>query len=249
MSSTKTPADIHIPAHVAIIMDGNGRWALQHGNSERIFGHRNAIKAVRETIETSARIGIKYLTLYTFSTENWQRPKAEVDGLMDLLTYTIGEELDSLVKNNIRLNISGDMKIFRPDLKQKLIESINATKHCNGMTLNLALNYSGRWEIIDTVFRIAEKVSKGDIRPGDINENLFSEYICNNIPDPDLMIRTGGDYRISNFLLWQLAYTELYFTPVLWPDFSKEHLMEAINDFNRRERRFGKTSDQITHNN
>ena len=248
MSSINTPADIHIPAHVAIIMDGNGRWALQQGNSERIFGHRNAIRAVRETIETSARIGIKYLTLYTFSTENWQRPKTEVDGLMDLLTYTIGEELNSLVKNNIRLNISGDMDVFRPALKQKLTEAINATKHCGRMTLNLALNYSGRWEIADTAQRIAEKVSKGEILPADINENLFSEYIS-NIPDPDLMIRTGGDYRISNFLLWQLAYTELYFTPVLWPDFSTEHLMEAINDFNCRERRFGKTSDQITHNN
>jgi len=248
MSSINTPADIRIPDHVAIIMDGNGRWALQHGNSERIFGHRNAIKAVRETIETSARIGIKYLTLYTFSTENWQRPKAEVDGLMDLLTYTIGEELESLVKNNIRLNISGNMDAFRPALKQKLTEAINATDHCCGMTLNLALNYSGRWEIADTALRIAEKVNNGEILPADINENLFSEYISNNIPDPDLMIRTGGDYRISNFLLWQLAYTELYFTPVLWPDFSTEHLMEAINDFNRRERRFGKTSDQLTHN-
>lgn len=238
------------PIHVAIIMDGNGRWALQRGEKERLFGHRNAVKALRETVEAAAEAGVKYLTLYAFSTENWQRPKDEIDGLMSLLLSSLENELDSLLKNNVRLRVIGDIENLGTTLACKLRESCEKTSGCTGLVLVLALSYSGRWEISRTASALAEKVQSGLLRPEEITQELFSRSLQNSdIPDPDLLIRTGGEYRVSNFLLWQIAYSELYFTPVLWPDFDKTCFFEAIEDFRHRERRFGKTSDQISHNN
>lgn len=220
-------------------MDGNGRWAQKQG-VKRIFGHQNAIEAVRNVTEGSAELGVKFLTLYAFSTENWDRPKYEVDGLMSLLVNTIKDELPTLQKNNIRLATIGDTEGLPEGAQKRLAEAIELTSSNSGMVLILALNYSGRWDLIQAVNSILEK-GKEHIEPSDIDEHLSTI----GIPDPDLLIRTSGEMRISNFLLWQLAYTELHFTDVLWPDFRKKDLFEAIISYQQRERRFGKTSDQV----
>ena len=233
-----------LPGHVAVIMDGNGRWAKKKGNS-RIFGHKNGVVAVRETAEAAAELGIKYLTLYAFSTENWSRPKKEVDALMTLLVSTLNEETPTLLKNNITLASIGDVSRLTDKVAGQLKAAIEKTSHNTGLKLILALNYSGRWEIIDAVNRIMGDVTAGklDVR---LTAEVFSNYLnTGNIPDPELLIRTSGEYRVSNFLLWQMAYTELYFTPTLWPDFRKEDFYKAIVDFQKRERRFGKTSEQL----
>lgn len=235
-----------LPAHIAIIMDGNGRWAKKRGNL-RIFGHQNAVAAVRDTVEACAELGVEYLTLYAFSTENWNRPKFEVDALMSLLVQTILKEKDTLKNNNVKLNAIGNLKSLPTEVKAQLDDTIDYTSVNTGLTLTLALSYSSRWEIIEAVETIARKVENGDVKPGDISEGLFSKHLTtSNMPDPDLMIRTSGEYRISNFLLWQLAYAELYFTDTLWPDFRRDDLYKAIIDYQQRERRFGKTSEQLS---
>jgi undecaprenyl diphosphate synthase len=234
-----------VPSHIAIIMDGNGRWAKKKG-AMRIFGHKNALDAVRNAVEGCAEIGVKYLTLYAFSTENWNRPKDEIDGLMDLLVSAIKDEVPTLQKNKIKLNAIGDIESLPLSCQKNLSESIEKTKGNNHMTLTLALSYSGRWEITKAMKSIASDIESGKLKSSDIDEKLISSYLnTKDLPDPELMIRTSGELRISNFLLWQLAYTELYITDVLWPDFRKTHLFEAIIDFQKRERRFGKTSEQI----
>lgn len=230
----------NLPQHIAVIMDGNGRWAKKQG-AKRLFGHANAIEAVRQTTEGCAELGIKHLTLYAFSTENWNRPKSEVKGLMELLVSTIKKETSTLTKNNIRLSAIGDIKKLPRNCQNELAESIEVTKHNTGLNLNIAISYSGRWEIIEAVKHLLKDVKSGSIEPDDINNELFSDYLCTKgIPDPELLIRTSGEMRISNFLLWQIAYTELYITDVLWPDFRKKHLLEAIESYQKRERRFGK---------
>lgn len=235
-----------LPVHVAIIMDGNGRWAKQKGNM-RIFGHKNGVKAVREVVEAAGEIGIKYLTLYAFSTENWTRPKAEVDALMTLLVTTINTEVGELIKNNVRLKQIGDMKSLPESVQKKLEEAIFKTSHCTGLTLVLALSYSGRSEITNAVAQMLVDAKEGKLTAENVTESLISSYLyTSEIPDPDLLIRTSGEYRISNFLLWQLAYSEMYFTGTLWPDFRKKDLFEAVLDYQQRERRFGKTGDQIS---
>ena len=232
------------PRHVGVIMDGNGRWAKQKGNS-RIFGHRNGITAVRETAEAAAELGIEYLTLYAFSTENWNRPKNEVDVLMSLLASTLDLETPTLMKNNISLAAIGDISRLADKVAAQLQSAIEKTSQNTGLKMILALNYSGRWEIVDAVNRIIADVAAGKLN-GDVNDDLFSEYLnTKNIPDPELVIRTSGEFRISNFLLWQIAYAELYFTNTLWPDFRKEDFYRAISDYQKRERRFGKTSEQL----
>ena len=234
-----------LPEHIAIIMDGNGRWAKQKGQN-RIFGHQNAIKAVRETTEAAAELGIKYLTLYAFSTENWTRPKIEVEALMRLLVKTINQETKTLNKNNIRLFAIGNLESLPKDCYLELQDAIKKTENNTRMTLVLALSYSARWEILNAVQLISEKIKNGEMEAKMINQELFSSYLTTkNMPDPELLIRTSGEYRISNFLLWQIAYAELYFTQKFWPDFRKEDLYEAIINFQGRERRFGKTSEQI----
>ncbi|HAH22320.1 MAG TPA: isoprenyl transferase [Prolixibacteraceae bacterium] len=233
-----------IPRHIAIIMDGNGRWAAQFGN-ERSFGHEHGVEAVRSVVEGAGEIGIDFLTLYAFSTENWSRPKEEVDALMGLLVHAISEETDELKKNNVRLRVIGDVKSLPQNVQDKLNWSIDKLQSCNGLTLVLALSYSSKWEIVEAVKRIAEQVKLGKLEPAEIDYDLMNCFLnTNEMPDPELLIRTSGECRISNFLLWQIAYTELYFTPKLWPDFRKEDLFEAIYDFQNRERRFGKTSQQ-----
>lgn len=235
-----------LPSHIAIIMDGNGRWAKQKGE-KRTFGHENGVKAVRDTVEAAAEIGIKYLTLYAFSTENWNRPKDEVDALMSLLVHTINEETKTLNKNNIRLQAIGDVKSLPTACYNELQEAIENTKNNTHMTLVLALSYSAQWEIINAVKEIAKKIADKKLSPEDITVDVFNDHLCTTgIPDPELMIRTSGEHRISNFLLWQLAYSELYFTDTFWPDFGKEEFYEAVVDYQNRERRFGKTSDQLT---
>lgn len=230
----------NLPEHIAVIMDGNGRWAKKQG-AKRIFGHRNAVEAVRETTEACAELGIKHLTLYAFSTENWNRPKIEVRGLMELLVSTIKKETSTLTKNNVRLTSIGDIEALPKNCQQELQESIELTRNNDGLNLILALSYSGRWEILEAVKDLLKDVKKDTIGLEDINSELFSDYLCTkNIPDPELLIRTSGEMRISNFLLWQIAYTELYITDILWPDFRKEHLYEAIVAYQKRERRFGK---------
>ncbi|MDD3891694.1 MAG: isoprenyl transferase [Bacteroidales bacterium] len=232
-----------LPKHVAIIMDGNGRWAKQKGKP-CIFGHQSGTNAVRATIEAAAEIGVEYLTLYAFSTENWKRPRMEVEALMALLITAINDELDNLVKNEIKLNIIGDIGQLPVSVQKKINVALNATKGCNKMTLTIALSYSGRWEILEAVKRIIKNNPSLDIEA--LTEAKFSKYLStNNLPDPELLIRTSGEYRLSNFLLWQLAYAELYFTKALWPDFNKEEFFGAIIDFQGRERRFGKTSEQL----
>lgn len=246
MSSFKDHIDPNkLPQHIAVIMDGNGRWAKKKG-ALRIFGHRNAIQAVRDVTEGSAELGIKYLTLYAFSTENWSRPKAEVDGLMELLVNTIKQEIGTLMDNNVKLACIGNRASLPKDCQENLQWAIDKTSHNTGMTLMLALSYSGRWEITQAVKSLAVAVKEGKIEPSAINEHLIENYLCTSgIPDPELLIRTSGEMRISNFLLWQIAYTELYITPTLWPDFRRENLYEAIWSYQQRERRFGKTSEQL----
>lgn len=234
-----------LPQHVAIIMDGNGRWAKKQGKN-RIFGHRNGVRAVREASETCAELGVKHLTLYAFSTENWSRPIEEVNALMDLLIRTIKGEVKTLQKNNIRLLTIGNIEQLPKRSQERLKEAMDATKDNTRMDLILALSYSSRWELTDAMKRIAQEVKAGTLDPEAINEQLISDHLSTKgIPDPELMIRTSGEQRISNFLLWQLAYAELHFTEVLWPEFRKEHLYEALISYQQRERRFGKISEQI----
>ncbi|MFT6716737.1 MAG: undecaprenyl diphosphate synthase [Saprospiraceae bacterium] len=236
----------NLPQHVAVIMDGNGRWAKLKGKL-RIFGHRSGVKSVKSTIEAAAKANIKFITLYAFSTENWNRPQDEVDGLMELLVNTIKSETKTLNKNNIRLLSIGDRSKLPDDCQLKLKEAIEETSGNDHMTLVLALNYSAKWEIIEATKNIADQVKRGEINVEDIDNEKFSSVLSTSgIPDPELMIRTSGEHRISNFLLWQLAYAELYFTPVMWPDFSENHFYDAIVSFQSRERRFGKTSEQLT---
>lgn len=235
----------NFPRHVAVIMDGNGRWAKSKGAS-RIFGHKNAIKAVRETTEFCAENGIDYLTMYAFSTENWARPKYEVDGLMNLLVATINDELPTLQKNNVSLKSIGDISGLPAEAQKKLAIGIEKTAQNTGLKLILALNYSGRWDIENAVKSILQAQRAGTISEDDVDSKLIDNHLSTSgVPDPELMIRTSGEMRISNFLLWQLAYTELHFTEVLWPDFRKKHMAEAIEVYQKRERRFGKTSEQI----
>jgi len=237
-----------LPRHVAVIMDGNGRWAKQRGLG-RVMGHQNGVNAVRNLIEATAELGIKYLTIYAFSTENWRRPEGEITALMDLMLQSIRKETETLIKNNIRLRTIGDNNRFGKNIKEKLTETINKTSVCTGLNLVVALSYSSRWEIADAAKRLAVDVKNGTVDSEHINEVKFEEYLNTaGIPDPDLLIRTSGEMRISNFLLWQMAYTELYITDTLWPDFGKEDLFKAVIDYQSRERRFGKISEQIADN-
>ncbi len=237
----------NLPKHIAVIMDGNGRWAKQQGFVDRVFGHRNALKAVKEVIEGCGELGVKYLTLYAFSTENWNRPKAEVDALMMLLVKTIKDELPTMQKNNVRLDTIGATQTLPISSQKELKSAIESTKNNTGLTVILALSYSGKWDIVNATKKLIEKVQKREISIEDITEDLFESSLdTKGIPNPDLMIRTGGDHRISNFMLWQLAYAELFiFEDLFWPDFRREHLQEAILDYQDRERRFGKTSEQL----
>ena len=234
-----------LPQHVAIIMDGNGRWAQQRGN-QRIFGHRNAVAAVRDTVEAAAELGINYLTLYAFSTENWKRPRTEVDALMSLLVSTINAETKTLMDNNVRLFSIGNIQALPVKVQHQLQQTIDLTRKNKGLNLVLALSYSSRWEIINAVQNIAKRIESGELHPNDIDDHLFEQYLgTTGMPEPELLIRTSGEYRLSNFLLWQMAYTELYFTKTLWPDFRREHLYEALLNYQSRERRFGKTTEQL----
>ena len=234
-----------LPSHVAIIMDGNGRWAKEKGQ-ERLFGHYSGVESVRNIVEGCAELGIGYLTLYAFSTENWDRPQDEVTGLMELLVQTIKQEVSTLNKNNIKLHVIGNIKMLPAAARNELEEACDATKNNTGLNLIMALSYSSRWEIIEAVKNIAVEVKNNMLEPGDINHDVFNQHLCTaDFPDPELMIRTSGEFRVSNFLLYQLAYSELYFTDTLWPDFRKENLYEAIFSFQNRERRFGKTSEQL----
>lgn len=236
----------NIPQHIAIIMDGNGRWAKERGMS-RITGHQNGVESVRDIVEACGQINVKYLTLYAFSTENWKRPQDEVSMLMRLLVKALRDETDALHKNNVRLITIGDTSKLPREVQRELDDAIEKTKENTGLTLNLALSYSGRWDILGAVHRIVEEVRSGKITPDEINDSLFSRYLSTyGIPDPDLLIRTSGEMRISNFLLWQLAYTEIYIVSCYWPDFRRDNLYEAIRTFQQRERRFGLVSEQIT---
>lgn len=235
----------NLPRHVAVIMDGNGRWAKRKG-AMRIFGHRNAVQAVRDVTEACGELGIGYLTLYAFSTENWSRPKEEVEGLMELLVKTLKQEIDRLMENHVRLNTIGELSDLPSDCQENLKWAIDQTRHNTGLTLNIALSYSGRWEILQAAKALARDVKAGKVDEKDITDRVFENYLQTpDIPDPELLIRTSGEMRVSNFLLWQIAYTELYITPTLWPDFRKEHLFEAVWSYQQRERRFGKTSEQL----
>jgi undecaprenyl diphosphate synthase len=235
-----------LPSHVAIIMDGNGRWANQRG-LDRIFGHQQGVNAVREIIEAAAELRIKFLTLYAFSTENWGRPDEEVSALMGLMIQSLSNETETLLRNNIRLRAIGDIERLAADVKQILSETINLTAACTGLTLVIAISYSSRWEIAEAARKISHDTIKGIINPDSITEDKFEKYLTTiGIPDPELLIRTSGELRISNFLLWQVAYSEFYFTEKLWPDFGKDDFYDAIIDFQKRERRFGKTSEQVS---
>ncbi len=234
-----------IPEHVAIIMDGNGRWAAKHGKA-RVFGHERGVESVRSVVEGAGEIGIKHLTLYAFSTENWNRPKDEVDALMGLLVHAIEIETESLMKNNVRLSTIGDINSMPAKVKEKLDGCISTLNSNTGLNLVLALSYSSKWEIVNAVKKLVHDAINKKIKPEIINNELFENYLNTaEIPDPELLIRTSGEYRISNFLLWQIAYSELYFTEKLWPDFRKDDLFEAVFDYQNRERRFGKTSEQL----
>lgn len=234
-----------LPSHVAIIMDGNGRWA-QHRGLDRVFGHQQGVIALREVIETAAELGIKFLTLYAFSTENWGRPDEEVSALMGIMVQSLNKETDTLIQNNIRLKTIGDVERLSADVRERLLETIHLTSVCTGLNLVVALSYSSRWEIVEAARKISVDVKKGIINSDEIDENGFEKYLTTfGIPDPELIIRTSGELRISNFLLWQLAYSEFYFTNILWPDFGKDEFYKAIIDFQKRERRFGKTSEQV----
>jgi len=235
----------NLPKHIAIIMDGNGRWAKQKSKL-RVFGHKGGVQSVNDTVEAAAELGIKFLTLYAFSTENWSRPKKEVNALMNLLVNTIEAETKTLIKNDIKLISIGEIDELPEKCKNKLKKAIKLTENNKRMTLILALSYSSRNEIISSIKNIATAYKNNDIVLNDINENLLNKTLnTKNIPDPELLIRTSGEYRISNFLLWQIAYSELYFTDVLWPDFKKSNFYNAIFEYQNRERRFGKTSEQI----
>lgn len=246
MESYKNQIDIEkLPAHIAIIMDGNGRWAKERGLS-RLVGHQNGVESVRKVTEAATEIGIKYLTLYTFSTENWNRPQAEVDALMELLVENIVKETPTFHKNNVRLEAIGDLERMPANVLARLRACIAETSVNTGLTLVLALSYSSRWELTDAMRKIAQKVAAGEISADEITEQTVSQHLTTAaIPDPDLLIRTSGEVRISNFLLWQIAYSELYFTPTHWPDFREEEFYKAIVDYQHRERRFGKTSEQL----
>ncbi|WP_433895345.1 isoprenyl transferase [Sphingobacterium mizutaii] len=234
-----------IPQHIAIIMDGNGRWAKEKGEL-RVFGHKNGVTAVREALEAAVEIGLNYLTLYAFSTENWNRPQFEVDALMELLVNSLNQELPTFQENNIRVNSIGRMSDLPAHCQVTLQSTIEQTKNNTGCTLTLALSYGSRQEILDATKSIAEKVKKGEISVDDINEEMFSHNLyTHGIPDPDLLIRTSGEERISNYMLWQIAYSELFFLPIMWPEFSRETLFECIYLYQNRERRFGKTSEQL----
>ena len=235
-----------LPKHIAIIMDGNGRWAKERGKP-RLFGHQSAIQSVREVSEASAEIGVEYLTLYAFSTENWNRPMAEVSGLMSLLATTITKEVSTMNKNSIKLNAIGDLKSLPQANYDQLMQALDDTSHNTRMTLTLALSYSGRWDLTQASRRMADDVKAGKLSPEAVDDKTVASYLSTaGMPDPELLIRTSGEERISNFLLWQLAYSELYFTPKYWPDFRKADLYEAILNYQHRERRFGKTSEQLT---
>jgi undecaprenyl diphosphate synthase len=246
MASFKEHIDLNnLPQHIAVIMDGNGRWAKRKG-AMRIFGHRNAVQAVRDVTEGCGELGVKYLTLYAFSTENWKRPKEEVDGLMELLVNTLKQEINKLMENNVKLITIGDTSHLPGNCQENLAWAIDKTKNNGGLKLVLALSYSGRWEITQAVKSLTRDILDGKLSPNDVNESAIENYLqTSGIPDPELLIRTSGELRISNFLLWQIAYTELYITPTLWPDFRKENLYEAIWSYQQRERRFGKTSEQL----
>ncbi|MEY3716594.1 MAG: hypothetical protein RJA00_1833 [Bacteroidota bacterium] len=234
-----------IPQHVAIIMDGNGRWAKQKGHM-RIFGHRNGVKAVRAAIEAGAEVGVKYLTMYAFSTENWTRPQQEVSALMELLVSTIEDELPTLMKNGIRLETIGNIEQLPQKCQDQLRKTKAKTAENDRLTLVLALSYSGRWDIIQAVKKVAKAVEEGTLKADEIDEQSLNKALSTaDYPHPDLLIRSSGEQRISNFLMWEIAYSELYFTPVLWPDFTKDDFYRAIVDYQARERRFGKTSEQI----
>ena len=238
----------NIPSHIAIIMDGNGRWAKRQ-NLDRAFGHKEGITAVRRTIQAASDIKVPYVTLYTFSTENWKRPVEEVRALMALMIQAISNEIPDLIKNNIRVKVIGDVNRLPVDTKAALDLCLKRTESCTGTTVVLALSYSSKWEITEAVKEIATEVQEGKLSADDISEELIGRHLSTfGIPDPDILIRTGGELRISNFLLWQIAYSELYFTDELWPDFNGESFYEAIVSFQNRERRFGKTSEQITEN-
>jgi undecaprenyl diphosphate synthase len=236
----------NLPKHVAIIMDGNGRWAKSQGK-HRVWGHREGVKTVREITEVAAELGVKYMTLYTFSTENWNRPAFEVNALMTLLIDTVRSEIATLMKNNIRLKAIGDIESLPSATYKALLGGIEQTRDNTGMTLVLALNYSAKWEILRGVQHLADKAAKGLIKPSEIDEQMFeNELSTAGIPDPELMIRTSGETRVSNFLLWQMAYSEFYFTPTYWPDFRKNDFYKAILSYQDRERRFGMTSEQVS---
>lgn len=245
MSLTENIDMTRLPQHVAVIMDGNGRWAKQR-SLDRSMGHVEGVNTVRRITEAASEIGIKYLTLYTFSTENWNRPKDEVDALMNLIVVAIERETPDLIKNNVRLTMIGDIDRMPEFASTRLRKCMDDTSHCSGLTLILALSYSSRWEILEACKLIAGQVKNGNLAVEDIDDKVFSGNLTTkDVPDPDLLIRTGGDLRISNYLLWQIAYSELYFTSKLWPDFSKEDFSAAIMEYQARERRFGKTSEQI----
>ena len=234
-----------LPRHIAIIMDGNGRWAQSRGNV-RMFGHQNGVESVRQTVECAGELGVEYLTLYAFSTENWNRPRAEVDALMGLMVTSIQNETENLHKNNVRLSAIGEVNDLPDGVRKQLQSAIDYTAENTGLNLVIALSYSGRWEITSAVKKMIEDVKNGVLDPETIDTCLIETYLnTRNIPDPELLIRTSGERRVSNFMLWQLAYTELYFTPVLWPDFRKKDLYEAIIDFQRRERRFGRVKNPV----
>ncbi len=234
-----------LPSHIAIIMDGNGRWAQEKGE-DRLYGHLHGVESVRNIVEGAAELGIKYLTLYAFSTENWDRPQYEVTGLMELLVDTIRKEVPTLNKNNIKLHVIGDIKMLPENARQELSEALIDTASNTGLNLIMALSYSSRWELVNAIKNIAKDVENGKVSASEISHDTLQQYLStSNFPDPELMIRTSGEFRISNFLLYQLAYAELYFTDTRWPDFRKENLYAAILDFQQRERRFGKTGEQV----
>lgn len=235
-----------LPAHVAIIMDGNGRWALDHGKS-RILGHHQGVESVRKVIEAAVEINLKFLTLYAFSTENWERPDDEVTALMGIMMQSLNDETETLLKNNIKLTAIGDLDRLDAEVRNRLSETIEMTSVSTGLRLVVALSYSSRWEILRAARKIASEVKDGVLDVNSIDDALFGKYLCTaDLPDPDLVIRTSGEKRISNFLLWQSAYAEFYFTDILWPDFGKDDFYNALIDFQKRERRFGKTSEQIS---
>ncbi|NRB69355.1 MAG: isoprenyl transferase [Vibrio sp.] len=234
-----------LPKHIAIIMDGNGRWAKAQGKP-RVFGHKNGVAAVRKTISTSAKLGIKAITLFAFSSENWRRPEEEVGVLMELFITVLSTEIKKLHKNNLRLRVIGDMSRFNERLQKKIAQAEAMTADNSGMVVNIAANYGGKWDIVEATKEIAIKVANGEIHAGDVNEDMMTQHLTmSDLPEVDLLIRTSGECRISNFMLWQMAYAEMYFTPIYWPEFDENSLIEAVTWFVNRERRFGCTGEQI----